>query len=46
MNTPKPKDMIKENKIKVMDNKINITLKKQFNGKTTNLPKIKESLGM
>ena len=44
MNSPRPKDMIKENKMKVMDSKINITLKKQFNGKVTNLPKIKESL--
>ena len=44
MNSPRPKDMIKENKMKVMDSKINITLKKQFNGKTTNLPKIKDGL--
>ena len=35
--------MIKENKMKVMDNKINIQLKKQFNGKNTNLPKIREN---
>ena len=43
MGSPRPKDMIKENKMKVMDNKINIQLKRQFNGKNTNLPKIREN---